>query len=387
VSFQQEMTDAVQRLHNVTNFSVECLDTPNPKDMVPLFIAAWDTFGPRLETLTLAIDNLRTIFTTSFFSKCLKELKIEFTPGEYPEDDDTLAAVLTPFINKHAASLQTLSFASSDNLRDLGPLFRSLGRYPMLRKLDISVDFHKCGLSDPRGLTRLLVEHNDTLRSVILRPTLSRGNHWEIAEASLVEWMSENASNKRFLSDVQSLDLRMPMAPSHLNMTVSYIHRSAATLTSLSLLDHSLRYEQIEAVVKVLSSVGRLKTLTLQVLTLSPQLVDLMAKKLPFLEVLNLVVLNINGCDESLGQQSGEDIEHEAVGKFHAILHKLLTFKLIDRYHLKKKCENTCTPIGSFMILGSSELCNNHAFQQFWRHPCRRFEVFWNHIKTLSFRD
>lgn len=237
------MAEVVLCLHNVTELSVEYCQKPSPRDMVPLFTAAWNTFGSRLEKLTLTIDNLRTIFPACMSSKCLKELRIEFTPGDYPEDDEKLAVVLAPFINQNAASLRVLSLASSDRLWDMGPLLCSFAQFPIIQQFNVLVDLHKCGLSEPRGLTRILEDHSETLTSARLRPIVIQDTHWETAETSLVEWMRSNVNNKKISKHVESLDLRMSIAPTHLDLTVSYLRRSVETLTTLSLLDHNLRHD------------------------------------------------------------------------------------------------------------------------------------------------
>jgi hypothetical protein len=181
------------------------------------------------------------------------------------------------------------------------PAFLFTGTYTDLRQLKLQVDFDVCGLSDSRGLTRILEEHSRHLKSVRLRPISLR--LWiaerDLGEQAFGNWMTCNMSNPVVLRDLESLNLRTPCTSSDFDLMTVYLERSAETLTKLTLAESYLRFEQIETVVKIFSPRGILKILTIEVMTMSPQLIDLLATELPNLHVLKLEVQNISGCGEA----------------------------------------------------------------------------------------
>jgi hypothetical protein len=300
ISFQTAMIEATIGLHNVNSFTIYWEDNnPTAEEMIPLFTAAWSAFGSTLEKLSLKVPVTPSTFGTTFFSKTLRELSIHL--HELPEGQKALTDTLAPFINKHASTLQILSLSCVQMKWDLGPLFCSLEHIHNLRQLKAQVDFDLCGLSEHRGLTRILEEHSDHLKSVRLRPIPLRlwQSEWEFGERAFGKWMIDNISNPLVLRDMESLNLRIPCTSPDFDLMVMYLQRSAETLTKLTLAEYLLRYEQIETIVKIFSRKGILKTLSLEVMSLSPQLVDLLATALPNLQVLKLEIHNISGQGEA----------------------------------------------------------------------------------------
>jgi hypothetical protein len=149
-------------------------------------------------------------------------------------------------------------------------------------------------------LTRILKEHSHHLKSVRLRPISLR--LWiaerDLGEQALGNWMTGNVSNPVVLRvrDLESLNLRTPCTSSDFDLMTVYVERSAETLTKLTLAESYLRFEQIETVVKIFSPKGILKTLSIEVMTMSPQL---LATELSNLNVLKLEVQNISGYGEA----------------------------------------------------------------------------------------
>jgi hypothetical protein len=105
--------------------------------------------------------------------------------------------------------------------------------------------------------------------------------------------MSESINDNAMLANLQTLKIYPTLLPAGLDALVVYLRRSSDTLTSLIVKDRYLLYHEVEVVVGVFvhrSPENGLKSLRLNIRTLTAELIDLLAENLPGLQVLELYI-------------------------------------------------------------------------------------------------
>jgi hypothetical protein len=280
------VTAVISGLSNVVDFTIGQWDTHCEKYLPPFFAAAWSAFGSTLETLSLegGIDTSR-IPIPSFPSPTLREMHW-LIPGSVVTSEAANDAAA--FMNAFRATIRTLTISSWGSW-DLSPFCGRLGPLPMLERLRISMPFNET-MSDPAGLTHLLVSHVATLRHVYLR--LDPGS--EEGEGNLGRWMCSNVDDKTVLSDLKTLEVSLsPLAD--FRTLMAYISRSSNVLTRLNLMHRFCSYTEVESIASAFAhrpADSGLVSLGLNVQFLGPKLLDLLSAQLPNLHELNLRAFN-----------------------------------------------------------------------------------------------
>ncbi|KAJ6632460.1 hypothetical protein B0H10DRAFT_15101 [Mycena sp. CBHHK59/15] len=288
------MTEAARLMTFVTEYSFEWRDLSPTSDTLLFLQSARTAFGSSLRKLTLhaQLRNFRNLLSTVDFDN-LEELELNFDHDqEDPVDekeDEVLANSIAPFINHFRRTIGTLVISSASKT-DLSSLFRALQPFPHLRKLVVRLSFDDTHLSDPRGLVQVLRTNQDTLSNVELGRSFG-------ASAEGMDTSTWPNFSKAILSDREVLlnlnTLKTPILETF-SHTMTCLHRSANTLTSLSLVHSFLKDDELAALVDSFAhrdfDTG-LKYLQTGVTHATPAHFDLLASRLPGLVKLTLVVL------------------------------------------------------------------------------------------------
>lgn len=298
------MINAVKCMSGVVEYHFEWRDLPLNKHTQMFLTSARTSFQSSLRKLTLRAQIVmfqQILDVTDFEYLDQLDLHFDYTIGSQGLDEgvDPDAAILltsvAPFINRCRASLRSLVIASHATV-DLSPFFRALGLFPILRTFVVQLDFQR-QICDHEAIITHLARHADTLSRVEFKPvSIDTPSQFIVngvttsSPLKTKDFWTQMAtvldSTPNCLSNVELLTIPVANPKSTLNI----LNRSANTLTQLSLLNHFLAYGDI---VKILDVFAHrpfgMKFLHLEVLELTYDLLQLLARRMLGLETLRLV--------------------------------------------------------------------------------------------------
>ncbi|KAF5378594.1 hypothetical protein D9615_007163 [Tricholomella constricta] len=294
-------TDLVVHFSNVTTFILVTRYWPHPQSL-PVFLSnSWQAFGSNLRRLTInaPLGGFAALLPSPPGLLSLEELTLRFSTDLSSDDQgaDTrfLTYVIAPFLQQVAPRIKTLNLMSSA-LGDHSVLFHALDHMPRLTSLSLNIGFYPPLLQDPSSLTLFLNKNTDTLKHIKLQPleTFRSPSATGPAYDHFVQWMMENASNEHLLNNLQTL-IVLPstdiLSMSRLNAATPYLPRSRDTLRNLVLGERCINFAELTALVDTFahrSADCGLKVLHVKLISLNPQVFDLLAEKLVGLEDLDV---------------------------------------------------------------------------------------------------
>lgn len=287
------MTQAVRLMTHITEYSFEWRDLSPTSDTLRFLSTARTAFGVSLRKLTLhaQLDNFTTLLSTVDFDN-LEELELSFDHDRSVSSHsaDLLRGAIAPFVNHFRRSIGSLLISSSSKA-DLSPLLYALQEFPHLHKFVARVAFDAAHLSDPGGLVEILRMNSDTLTSVELGWSFAAASDDALQPPSTWGAFSA-ASTTDPAAFANLLSLKIPVLHTFY-ATTACVRRSADTLTSLCLVDHFLRDEELVELVQVFAHRpldAGLQTLYIGLGNLTIDTFDLLASHLPGLRNLSLVL-------------------------------------------------------------------------------------------------
>lgn len=296
------MVDVISDLPNVTHYHIAWSGLHSIYNLpVPFLTAA---FSPSVLQLTLEIslektaDLLRHTAALTNLEELDLFLRLDHVlPAEAYEQ--ILVDELAPAINRLHTSLQKLSLRLCEPL-DISPLFDSLRYMPVLDCLSLSIPMARPHLGHPSGLGKFLDRHRQTLRHLALRATELSGDGLMPTEDPLSEWINDALSFVTGPIKLRTLEASLTLFP--IEAAAMCLGRFGRTLHSLTLTGRHLPYDRVDELLSAVRRAGasRLLTLRLGAVTLSPELIDLFAEKLPTLRRLELLVRDVVGSEGDL---------------------------------------------------------------------------------------
>ncbi|KAF5383297.1 hypothetical protein D9615_004775 [Tricholomella constricta] len=192
--------------------------------------------------------------------------------------------LIAPFVNRHHLTLRAIHITSppSDYKLDISPLLHNLRYFPNLTTLSVVYDFISIHQSPTSELTHFLSMHADQLQEYALhiRGPVSYDMHPDSDDWDRQEFL------RTPLPHLKKLDLSIELFPSILCAS-KHLEQFAGSLTSLILSHKHFSYLNIESIVDVFSDRDLLRHLVVSIDFLSPQLLALLATKLPGLEAFS----------------------------------------------------------------------------------------------------
>ncbi|KAG5652723.1 hypothetical protein H0H81_003974 [Sphagnurus paluster] len=305
-----------------------------------LFTKSYATFGSTLRQLTIKVRLNGVTALLPSDPTTLASLQ-EFTLQLFPDQEDyvfntqILIKTVSPFIQQIASKLTKFNLLSSAHA-DHSSIFDALGDTPNLNIFSLGLLFHATALQDPSSLVQFLSRNADALKHVRLQPlgfetSFAIPHNIDPADRCLTSWFKDNASDTRVFSNLQTLAI-MPYhsAPAASPITACLlIDRSRDTLTSLFLGERYLSLVELANIVLSFThrpADRRLKVLHVNLVSLNPQLFDLLADKIRSLEDLSLNFRHIfKNCHEEGGSFEYiyyDKIGHKNIGAFLAEMEK-----------------------------------------------------------------
>ena len=257
-------------------------------------------------SLVLSLPKLKALLTPDIIAATLRlhELEISILPDdglEMPRSpvEQIVASSLIPLISQNQRYLTTFALGASLPL-DLSSLFHALTNSPhRLQHLSFSIPCIVPYLGTPHALSSFLNAHSKSLTRLALHGShidSSERRRGQATDSDLAHWL-----NSSFLSFNDTDADANPVSLEHLTFSTSFLPIDAAiscvqryaqfpSFTSLDLTGRYMSYQQVE---KLFQAGAMLKKLRLGTVSLSPELVDLLAEKLPVLEEVDLWIRDV----------------------------------------------------------------------------------------------
>ncbi|KAF9075544.1 hypothetical protein BDP27DRAFT_1415328 [Rhodocollybia butyracea] len=288
-------------LSNLTEYHLAWFELPFVDD-VPIDILRAPMLGSiRVQKLFLEASLPKLGLLLSFEERLpqLQELNISIRrdfgklSNEEVAQDEIQFTSLISFLNRHQSTLQSFSFSSTYAL-DCAPLFQSLDRFPSLHEFTLSVPTPSPHLGDPSSLAKWMHTNCPSLHSLTLKTHFADdGLAWE---TSFQDWIrSFVLSHPNVIPSLRSLKLSSGINTYSVYLLVRHFSH---IITSLDLSGRHMTFDQVATVMKELSFydgsrvTSKLTVLRMGPVTLSPELIDLLAELLPELKELDLRINN-----------------------------------------------------------------------------------------------
>uniref|UniRef100_A0A8H7XNG0 Uncharacterized protein n=1 Tax=Psilocybe cubensis TaxID=181762 RepID=A0A8H7XNG0_PSICU len=205
------------------------------------------------------------------------------------------------FLNNLKDSLSSLTFLSTHSSQelDVSRVFRKMGRFPLLKKVCLSIPFDGGHLSDPNTFVHFLKRHRATLNELDLFSSRCTPRT-KAGDPDLINWI------QRILNSIHTpfpqlrrigMSLRPLRAP--LDTFIRFIDMHSSTLDSLTLTDRVLSYSEVWDVLRSSSITASLQQssitdLNMRLYTFSVQLIVDFAFLLPSLKTLKIDCMRIS---------------------------------------------------------------------------------------------
>ncbi|KAK7045643.1 hypothetical protein VNI00_007476 [Paramarasmius palmivorus] len=202
---------------------------------------------------------------------------------------ETILIGFAQSINHLHRKLRKLSIQLWEPL-DMSPFFSSLEELPLLEDLSLSIPVSSPHLGDADAFIDFF-ELTPNLRSLSIRATELSGRGLAPIDTNLCEWMNETFSAIR-LRRLTSLEIGLNLIP--IETALICVRKFAGTLTSLTLTGRHLSLYEVEQVTDAFAEYRHAsKSLRIGSVTLTPQVLDLLAIKLPLLSKLELLIREV----------------------------------------------------------------------------------------------
>ena len=282
--------EVLRGLPNITDCYVTWCGLPYISATAVPFVSTVFQANLRKLSLVLLLENMPNLLGPSFHVQNLEELHLcihsENIESTF-ERDEIMRSYLAPAISRHHATLHILIIESWITA-DLSPLFRAIDRLPALQDLSIAIPIESIHLGDPDGLTHFLNMHRSNLHTLQLRASQYGGLGLTPDPISFGSWVRDAITGVH-LPKLRVLDIRSNLFP--VDTSVLCLRQFGQTITSLSLTGCYRSYGDVDEVLDLLAlREVPLVSLRIGLLSLSPQLLDLISTKLHKLSRLELAV-------------------------------------------------------------------------------------------------
>ncbi|KAJ7117690.1 hypothetical protein C8R44DRAFT_879244 [Mycena epipterygia] len=293
----QRVTAAIKGLPNLNKYHIDWDEGPVHKEFFhALLHSVIPAVGRGLCSLSLKVPlpYMHTLPSLAQHLPYLEQLAITLHTGAYMAlDISRNLEGLVVFINALLHKLRSFSLHTTptSTYLDLGPLFDHLGHGRRLRSFTLCIPFDGRHLADPATLRRFLFKHRSTLESLALRTTRAAA-HTTPGASEAKFWIRETLKNHP-LPALSQLSLGLRPLRTELGPLLRYLTQIGPQLSVLRLLERPLEYTELAQILDVLASARLLRVLALRIRWLSPEVIDLLAAKLPALNTLELIFTEV----------------------------------------------------------------------------------------------
>ncbi|KAF8656955.1 hypothetical protein AX16_002310 [Volvariella volvacea WC 439] len=286
------ITDMIQKMTGVTSYSIEFWNR-QPLDSLhfalPVLRSAWSTFGDVLTELNIDVplQGLSNFLDESLTFTSLRAFSIRLTKmpqSTLSSSTEIISHKIIPFMNNHVYTLEKLSMTTIEGF-DFSAFLPSLQHFPYLAKVHISHPFVSLQQTNTSGLRYFLAIHSGCMKDLNLQFHLPPNTIPKIPSSA--SWYSQDFF-RVYLNSLESLELSLRGNPGDATSVLSYLDTLKSTLTSLTLRDHPFSLQEVRPLVRLFQHTGILRSLTIEVAYITPQLLDVFAVGLPSIQRLTL---------------------------------------------------------------------------------------------------
>ncbi|KAF8659278.1 hypothetical protein AX16_001853 [Volvariella volvacea WC 439] len=299
----REATKSIARCPCVEDLSLVLHDQDILPSFTPFLIALWGTISRDLCRLTFEFTMQKAEFVYSVLQStvasnyfpCLEELHLTLALSRFPHpnSDVFISGTLIPFVDFFRGKIKTFKF-TSPAICDLSRFFKHLDHFPKLKSLHLALVFNSNTIVDPCALTHFIAMHSNQLESLSIFPYTPYSTFIH-SDSSYLQCISYTSSGLPELPNLRHFEvsLKAPYLSNGLSSSAPmprFSHLKAGKLTKLVIRDSMYSTETISDILRSISEHAKetLETLVLNVDTLVPSLVDLLAQEFPYLQDLEL---------------------------------------------------------------------------------------------------
>jgi len=264
-----------------------------------LLVNAYTACASNLRTLSLTATSAH--FTTLFPPNAssltsLKEFTLTFSPQDHSSADAEATSTFFQAISSTLTSLSISFHCTPDEPSRLLQNSPREGRRIAFAKLASLSLFHSEPPASPdSNLMQFLCQHADTLKHLHLQHTKPSSIASQNDLDPLVLPVLPHLETLNILNGSSSRNSQELTSSEGLDAARAYVQHSGSTLTSLGLTHGSFTLHDLGMLLDLLgqgssenAEGGSLKDLTISIQVLSPQMLDMLAEKLPRLERLKV---------------------------------------------------------------------------------------------------
>jgi hypothetical protein len=235
----------------------------------------------------------------------LKELNVMWRAG-FELDNQSICseaiAHIFPFINNISGILESMSITSYGHI-DLSSFFRGLGHFPCLTSLSLIIPLNNRHIIDPSALNFFLAHHSG-LHHLCIRNRHSDCCLWPpISDHIAAEWFQQCFKALPFPRiKVFTLGLSGPSNSGIQNYVLASMKSVFDTSSSLVLAEPYLSFTDL-CVVLASVPTAHFRMLSLCIVILNLEVIDLLAESCPNLDQLVLSIERTSGLDRSWGTE------------------------------------------------------------------------------------
>ncbi|KAG6868584.1 hypothetical protein C0993_000849 [Termitomyces sp. T159_Od127] len=287
------VTDAIRAMPQLCKCSLGCEDESyHPRFyralLTPIFFAH---IKDNLHSLALNVPPEVLHVMPSVDMPRLESLSVGLCTNKKAEEEiNRIFDSFVVFVNNLLGSLESLSIASrapSQSLK-LDRFFKMLGTFPHLQSFSLSIPFDGSHLSSPDQVVNFLNKHRHMLKHLRLHASRCLPVDTPV-DADSKYWIPNTLTRLSMISYPQLYDLDLAVRPMMMDLTPLIRFFELQALDSLTLTERALTYDEVKAILDVTCKHPRgLKQLRLRVKYLNLDLLELLARMVPRLSLLEL---------------------------------------------------------------------------------------------------
>jgi hypothetical protein len=295
-------TKAIMEMVNVTEYSLDWRSLPLNEGTLSFFAATQKAFSSNLRKLELSanVAQFDDILMVTNFSG-VEELVIGFLHDNQvataaSENERIFVKRVAPFINSFGPSIRSLSIVSWAK-GSHSKFFGALGPFSNLQFLSVEIQFGEHQIEDASGLFHFLHAHISVLRTLELcsnRLYRRWADPYGMGGSSKDQWLRLSKQYFPGIALHANLDSLTITSLDH-RLALSLINGSIASLTRLGLSGRYLEVNEVAEIVGLFEHRPfQLQNLSLDIITITPHLLDTLANGLPRLASLALIIKDNN---------------------------------------------------------------------------------------------
>jgi len=295
---------ALNAMENIKEYFIDWNESSHylPELYKACFTPLSQKWTSQLSKLTIKVPPQFLKSIASVRLRNLETLEYHFCTGQTScQDIDELHNGFLVFVNNLKDSLEHLSFVStytSHNL-DITHIYKSLGPFPKLNSISLSVPFDGAHISDPLVFVQFLERHRSTLKhiSVLTSRCTVQSTPRDPEGINWIQMILTSIHSP--FPRLRSLALAMRPLRASLTNVSNFLEMHMSTLDSLTLAERALDYREFERLLKTPSGpfvLEELRHLRVKFNTFCPAILFYLASKMPGLTSLDIEMNSGNGC-------------------------------------------------------------------------------------------